>query len=233
MAYINYLLLDAARMDNKIEEAKQLNGNNMSLFRGKSETELSQVAPYLFSYNPQSKFAEWFMKEGWGKSWGIMIRSGASPSELHAHCRKFLLHLDETNQEIYFRYYDPRVLSIFLPTCSKEQLKTFFGPIDYFMIEEEGTTFGQLIWLDNYTLLQKRVSLSELESRIQMQDISENQQQNQIIVENKITAFNKLLQRNKLLNNQNINGETDFPFYYVSDNEDYDNKEKWNKFFFD
>jgi hypothetical protein len=36
-----------------------------------------------------------------------------------------------------FRYYDPRVLRRFLPTCNGGQLKALFGKIDSFFVESE------------------------------------------------------------------------------------------------
>ena len=38
---------------------------------------------------------------------------------------------------LYFRYYDPRVLRVFLPTCTPAQLKHMFGPADAFLAENE------------------------------------------------------------------------------------------------
>lgn len=34
-----------------------------------------------------------------------------------------------------FRYYDPIVLAMFLPTCTAAELGELFGPIDAFLIE--------------------------------------------------------------------------------------------------
>jgi hypothetical protein len=36
-----------------------------------------------------------------------------------------------------FRYYDPRVLRAFLPTCNAGELKTLFGDVDQFFIESK------------------------------------------------------------------------------------------------
>jgi hypothetical protein len=36
-----------------------------------------------------------------------------------------------------FRYYDPRVLRVYLPTCVTSELRTVFGPIDCFWTEAE------------------------------------------------------------------------------------------------
>jgi hypothetical protein len=34
-----------------------------------------------------------------------------------------------------FRFYDPRVLSVFLPTCLPEQITEMFGPVTHFFVE--------------------------------------------------------------------------------------------------
>jgi hypothetical protein len=44
---------------------------------------------------------------------------------------------DETGKPLYFRYYDPSVLRVFLPTCSADELRSLFGPIVRYMVEEK------------------------------------------------------------------------------------------------
>jgi hypothetical protein len=43
-------------------------------------------------------------------------------------------------ERLLFRYYDPRVLRVYLPTCTSEELKTVFGPIQQFYAENESAT---------------------------------------------------------------------------------------------
>ena len=45
--------------------------------------------------------------------------------------------LTEDGKTLYFRFYDPRVLRMFLPTCAPEQLAEFFGPVESFYVEDE------------------------------------------------------------------------------------------------
>ncbi len=158
MLHTNYILLDAARMGNTIEDAKQLNKQFDSLYRGRSEESLAVVAPYIFSFASQSEFGKWYFEKGWGDAWGIMIQSSYPMNELHRHFRKFLIVGTEDKQELYFRFYDPRVLRIFLPTCNTEQLKEFFGPIDYFVMESDNPEFAIKVWLENYELKSMQVS---------------------------------------------------------------------------
>jgi hypothetical protein len=46
-----------------------------------------------------------------------------------------LVERERDGKLLYFRFYDPRVLRRFLPTCDAEQLRQLFGPIDAFVME--------------------------------------------------------------------------------------------------
>lgn len=134
--YLTHILLDAARMEVRMEEAKELNPHHLSLYKGRSEEDLAAVAPYLFAIPQQEDaFLDWFMEEGWGEAWGVIVSSRASFEVCYKHFRKFLLVQTEEGEELYFRFYDPRVLKIFLPTCDQAQILEFFGPIDFFACE--------------------------------------------------------------------------------------------------
>ncbi len=131
-----YSILDAARIFGELNTAKKLQTNFLSLYQGRSEELLSSVAPYLFPYKNNTEFGSWLMDRGWGNSWGIFIVSQKSMEDLHKHFRKFLMVQTEDGQELYFRFYDPRVLRVFLPTCDSVQLRDFFGPIESFIVED-------------------------------------------------------------------------------------------------
>lgn len=44
---------------------------------------------------------------------------------------------DAKGGHLYFRYYDPRVLRVYLPTCNAQELGFVFGPLDSFVLEGE------------------------------------------------------------------------------------------------
>ena len=71
----NYLLFDAARADENLEIALELNTSNKSLYLVKPYDELLTVAPYFFTFKENTPFADWYLKEGWGESWGILLFS--------------------------------------------------------------------------------------------------------------------------------------------------------------
>ncbi|MFZ4546376.1 MAG: DUF4123 domain-containing protein [Bacteroidales bacterium] len=155
---ISYIVFDAARMEAEIDNARAINPVFDSLYRGQSEETLSSVAPYIFTFERETEFRRWYFDKGWGDSWGIMLFADEEMKVLHKHFRKFLMVQTEEGKELYFRYYDPRVLRIFLPTCDKEQLKEFFGPIDYYICEDEDPVFGIVFSLLDGLLHQERIS---------------------------------------------------------------------------
>ena len=44
---------------------------------------------------------------------------------------------DESGHPMFFRFYDPRVLRTYLPTCTVAELRLIFGPVEAFLLEGE------------------------------------------------------------------------------------------------
>jgi hypothetical protein len=149
-------------MSGLITEATTRNPANDSLYRGTRDEGLSAVAPYLFRFTPGQTFANWYLKQGWGKSWGVLMKSGRSLEDLGKHFRNFLLVKTETGQNLYFRFYDPRVIRVFLPTCDTTQLREFFGPVDYFLVEDEDPAFVLRFWHENGVLRTQRLGVADI-----------------------------------------------------------------------
>ena len=157
----NHILLDAACMEDKMYEAKELNKNHSSLYKGRSEEDLADVAPYLFELGKGSDFEKWFIENGWGNSWGVLIGSDHTFQEMFSHFRKFLIvktENEEEEEELYFRFYDPRVLRIFLPTCDEKQLREFFGPVEHFICEDEDPEYALVFSFEKNQLQTQRIS---------------------------------------------------------------------------
>ena len=96
---------------------------------------------------------------GWGKSWGIFVRIEDS-SNLRYHLRTFLRVRDESGRNLLFRYYDPRVLRSYLPTCRADELKTVFGPIDTYIAESEDGQSLIEFRFDGSALQERRITLT-------------------------------------------------------------------------
>lgn len=132
-----HLLLDGARDEHVLPLIRRNWIDHRCLLRGRLAPELAAVAPYLVSLGPRSTVTRAMVAKGWGQSWGIFLRSPAILQDLVRHFRRFLRVHDEAGREFFFRFYDPRVLRVYLPTCTSEELRAFFGPVELFSMEGE------------------------------------------------------------------------------------------------
>ena len=107
------------------------------LYTGEIPPDVAEAAPYLVRLEQKSEFAEWVTGQGWGKHWGIFALAPVDFITMRGHLRRFLMVYDSNATALYFRYYDPRVLRTYLPTCSSDELARFFGPVSSFVIEDE------------------------------------------------------------------------------------------------
>ena len=104
------------------------------LYSGKLPRELEMVAPHLVELSPTNRLIGRWLDEGWGQAWGVFLKIDDAANLRH-HLRKFLKVQDEDGRRLVFRYYDPRVLQAFLPTCTPDELQQIFGPIRCFVTE--------------------------------------------------------------------------------------------------
>jgi hypothetical protein len=132
-----FAVLDSAREPSIPLELRRKGAEFSSLYRGEPEESLSSAAPYLASLDPKSELMRWLLTNGWGNSWGIFLVASTSLETLRRHFRRFLLVRDVAGNELYFRFYDPRVLRTFLPTCTGAETKRFFGPVGIYLMEAE------------------------------------------------------------------------------------------------
>ena len=132
-----YALLDAARDESIYPRIMDSGLESTCLFQGGKARELAWVAPYLVGLRRDDPFTEWVVETGWEKCWGVFAGSHATLNELKRHFRTFLTVYDEEGNSLYFRYYDPRVLRSYLPTCNGDELGAVFGPVEYYLLEAD------------------------------------------------------------------------------------------------
>jgi hypothetical protein len=133
-----FAVLDAARGPEVYDAVRKSGRPFESLYDGRLPLELEEVAPYLVELERDHPFTARLLDEGWGASWGCFVGAPVDLRVLRKHLRRFLKVRTEAGQTLVFRYYDPRVLRVYLPTCTPGELETFFGPIERFVVEDEG-----------------------------------------------------------------------------------------------
>src|SRR5688572_16475035 len=130
-----YMILDGAR-DPQIYGAVRGSGMTYKcLFSGDLDLDLAKAAPYLLELQRQADFTRQLLKMAWGHSWGIFLSSPSPLEELRRHFRRFLRVQGDDGKTLYFRYYDPRVLRVYLPTCSAGETEAIFGPVLTYLME--------------------------------------------------------------------------------------------------
>jgi len=106
----------------------------VSLYRGEAVEEYADIAPYLVRVDSE-ELLTWILAFGKQvQGWGILIAAPIPFEALRTHLRRFLRILDPEGEPLYFRFYDPRVLQMFLPTCSGDQIDQFYGRIGAFFV---------------------------------------------------------------------------------------------------
>lgn len=150
-----FTVLDGASVPGLAGNLASFNPPHVCLFRGEPAPDLAQVAPYLVLLERDASFTEWVLGGGWGRHWGIFGVSGAGLPVLRNHFRKFLTVYDEKGKSLYFRYYDPRVLRVYLPLCSSEELEAMFGPVTSYLVEDEVEDATRFYCQENVLRLEK------------------------------------------------------------------------------
>lgn len=130
-----FAVLDGASVAGLLDKLYELSPNFCCLFRGALSPDMAEVAPYLVQLEAGTEFTRWVISQGWGNHWGIFAASDADLRRMRSHFRTFLIVYDETGRPLRFRYYDPRVLRLYLPTCNAQELATVFGPVASFTVE--------------------------------------------------------------------------------------------------
>lgn len=135
-----YAVIDAATDETLPARARDGGLQVRSLYTGQLGALAAPAAPFLIALSFQSGFADWLFTH-WGRNYGILLQARVSFDEAWKHFRSFLLVKDEAGKKYRFRFYDPRVLRAFLPSCSPQEAEGFFGPtVSYYAAGRSGTS---------------------------------------------------------------------------------------------
>jgi hypothetical protein len=133
-----HMLLDAARGPEVYAAVRSSGVPFACLYDGALPPELAAAAPYVVELRARHPFTRRVLGQGWGESWGCLVGTSVALPEVRRHLRRFLRVETEERRKLLFRFYDPRVLRAYLPTCTPDELAAFFGPITRFVTEDEG-----------------------------------------------------------------------------------------------
>jgi len=141
-----YAVLDMARDRRILGLVREHVEPHRSLYDGPQGELYEDLAPYLVGpMRPDSALLDRLVREGFGKRWGIHCTSDEKFAEVRRHFRRFLMvELDETNEQVYFRFYDPGVARVFWPTCHAAQRAELYGTLGDLLVEGKDLSLHRL-----------------------------------------------------------------------------------------
>ncbi len=139
-----FAVLDGAR-DPRVHErvTSERPSDWRCLYAGPLPPALERAAPYLVRLTPGSGPLDLLLEDARGESVGVLVASpeGVDIDRLRRHFRRFLKATGPDGRTLIFRYYDPRVLRVYLPTCNRDELGILFGSVvsRYIVEQRDGT----------------------------------------------------------------------------------------------
>ena len=158
-----YCVLDGASVPDLPKRLFDSDLPNYCLFRGDLTPDVVHMAPYVVQLKRNREFTDWVLSEGIGKNWGVCVHCRHSISELRRHFRSLIYVHDENGNPLIFRFYDPRVLRTFFPTCNPGEIKSIFGKIETFFVESEEDESIVSYKVKDNALTEKVIDLSDKE----------------------------------------------------------------------
>lgn len=139
-----YAILDGARDPEIVLTIRDRGRRAACLYSGPLSDQLERAAPWLILLDRESPFTHRLLESCWGESWGIfaVVSGTATFPQVRKHFRRFLRVQDHEGKLMLFRYYDPRVFRLYLPTCNEDESEFVFGPVSRFLMEAENPKVG-------------------------------------------------------------------------------------------
>jgi hypothetical protein len=104
------------------------------MYSGKAAQQYRAIAPYLFTLTPE--LLDWIVAELAGQPWGFLFHAELDFKSARKHFRNFVTVLDPQGEKMLFRFYDPRVLKVFVESANEQENPAFFGPCSQLVIPE-------------------------------------------------------------------------------------------------
>lgn len=134
-----YAVVDAAKDYRLAIASRDILGEPLRPLFKKAPTFMDRVGPYVARIQCTNRYPEYMRlwADRLGDNAGFFFLTSAWPKSVRDHLRKLFKVYDEEGHMYYFRFYDPRVLRAYLPTCTAKECREFFGPIRSLHVEAE------------------------------------------------------------------------------------------------
>ena len=140
-----YALLDACDESSVVQKINSLEKSQAaSLYQGSAARDFYAIAPYVVAAD--QAFVDWIANNMLGRPWGYFLETDplVTLPKIRSHLRRFMMAKGPGDKDLYFRFYDPRVVTIFLKSFSSETVSRFWGPIQSILLFDEDSQLVRL-----------------------------------------------------------------------------------------
>lgn len=128
-----YGIIDAAQDERIYPLLKSQADIYLSLYNNDVSESLKAVGPVLFQFRKDDRLSAWIITQGQYNNWFILFPSlGITMIDMRRHFKRFAMVEAPNGKHMYFRYYDPRVLRAYIPSCDEEERAYIFGNFSSF-----------------------------------------------------------------------------------------------------
>lgn len=139
----HYLLLDGAQIDELMPTLYLLEPEPefYQLYDGTRYSELAEAGPVLVATRESSALSYHF-KQYWSGTAGVSLEARVPADDLIQHLRSMVHVSVSGGAVVLFRFYDPRILALWLVDMSEPRLSEVLGPVDRFHLPMKGEGYS-------------------------------------------------------------------------------------------
>lgn len=131
-----YAIVDGASVPALLSMITGYSSDYRCLFQGDLIPELATSAPYLIKLESFTNVTEWLMSaQGTHQQIFALLPDALEFEAVYKHFRTFLRVRDPNNEVLYFRFYDPRIMQVFLANCTPEEALFVYGSVHSYLVE--------------------------------------------------------------------------------------------------
>lgn len=153
LEYNTFVIIDAAKDESIPYYLDGLEAEYACLLNNDESKRLRSVAPYLVRLESDTDVTEWYLTKLYGKGVGFAFQTRQSLETMRVHWKnQFRSKIPESNEKGFFRFYDPNVLSAYLPILDEKDdgaLSRFTNHCESFLVESSNKIYLQRFWKKN------------------------------------------------------------------------------------
>lgn len=139
-----YAVVDPAREPSVLDWLNDVRLPYQCLFQGEKAKTLAEEAPYLVHFGQDTGALRKLVETHHDGAAVTYLVSDAPFYVMRRHLRRIQMVQTDDDETLFFRYYDPRIARVFLPTCDEVQIRWMFGEVVERWLTE-GIEPGQLL----------------------------------------------------------------------------------------